>query len=61
MRYELLDGEIFYSLLEAKIVIEKWRIHYNTKRPHSSLGGIPPAPDFFQPTLKMLANESLTM
>ncbi len=34
MRYELLDGEIFYSLLEAKIIIERWRNHYNTKRPH---------------------------
>jgi transposase InsO family protein len=61
MRYELLDGEIFYSLMEAKIIIEKWRVHYNTKRPHSSLGGIPPAPEFFQPTLKMLANQSLTL
>lgn len=61
MRYELLDGEIFYSLLEAKIVIERWRQHYNTKRPHSSLGGIPPAPETFQPTLKMLANGLLTM
>lgn len=44
MRYELLNGEIFYSLLEAKIIIERWRNHYNTKRPHSSLGGRPPAP-----------------
>ncbi len=44
MRYELLDGEIFYSLLEAKIIIERWRNHYNTVRPHSSLGGRPPAP-----------------
>jgi putative transposase len=44
MRYELLDGEIFYSLLEAKIIIERWRIHYNMIRPHSSLGGRPPAP-----------------
>lgn len=44
MRYELLDGEIFYSLLETKIIIERWRVHYNTKRPHSSLGGRPPAP-----------------
>jgi transposase InsO family protein len=60
MRYELLDGEIFYSLLEAKIVIEKWRIHYNTKRPHSSLGGRPPAPETFQPTLKQLAKNFLT-
>lgn len=45
MRYELLDGEIFYSLLEARIIIDKWRRHYNTKRPHSSLGGRPPAPE----------------
>lgn len=45
MRYELLDGEIFYSLQEAKIIIESWRNHYNTKRPHSSLGGRPPAPE----------------
>lgn len=44
MRYELLDGEIFYSLLEAKIIIERWRMHFNTKRPHSSLGCRPPAP-----------------
>lgn len=48
MRFELLDGEIFYSLLEAKIIIERWRIHYNTKRPHSSLGGRPPAPAAIQ-------------
>jgi len=41
---DLLDGEIFYSLAEAKIVIESWRRHYNTKRPHSSLGYRPPAP-----------------
>lgn len=60
MRYELLDGEIFYSLLEAKIVIERWRVHYNTKRPHSSLGGRPPAPEVFQPTLKLLAKNFLT-
>jgi transposase InsO family protein len=44
MRYFLLDGEIFYTLLEAKIIIERWRRHYNTERPHSSLGYLPPAP-----------------
>jgi putative transposase len=44
LRDELLNGEIFYSLKEAQIVIEQWRIHYNTKRPHSSLGYRPPAP-----------------
>ena len=41
---ELLNGELFYSLAEAKIVIESWRQHYNTLRPHSSLGYKPPAP-----------------
>ncbi len=35
--------EIFYSFREAQVVIEKWRIHYNTKRPHSALGYRPPA------------------
>ena len=44
LRDELLNGEIFYSLKEAKIVIERWRKHYNTKRPHSALGYRPPAP-----------------
>jgi transposase InsO family protein len=37
LRDELLDGEIFYTLREAQIVIESWRHHYNTKRPHASL------------------------
>jgi putative transposase len=44
MRYFFLNGEIFYTLLEAKILIERWRIHHNTDRPHSSLGFLPPAP-----------------
>lgn len=44
MRDQLLNGELFYTLREAQIIIEKWRIHYNTIRPHSSLGGKPPAP-----------------
>jgi len=43
LRDELLNGEIFYSLKEAKIVIEAWRRHYNEVRPHSSLGYRPPA------------------
>lgn len=55
MRYNFLDGEIFYSLFEAQVLIEKWRQEYNTKRPHSSLGGKPPAPETFQPNLKVLA------
>ena len=44
LRDELLNGEVFYSLAEARIVIESWRQHYNTQRPHSSLGYRPPAP-----------------
>jgi transposase InsO family protein len=47
LRDELLDGEIFYSLKEAKIVIESWRRHYNTLRPHGSIGYKPPAPEVF--------------
>jgi transposase InsO family protein len=42
-RDELLNGEIFYTLKEAQIIIEKWRKHYNTVRPHSALGYRPPA------------------
>ena len=49
LRDELLDGEIFYSLAEARIVIESWRRHYNTVRPHGSLGYKPPAPEVFIP------------
>jgi putative transposase len=49
LRDELLNGEIFYSLNEAKIVIENWRRHYNTQRPHGSLGYKPPAPEVFVP------------
>lgn len=48
-RHELLNGEIFYSLKEAQIVIEQWRHHYNTKRPHSALGYRPPAPETIVP------------
>ena len=44
MRDELLNGEIFYTLREAQILIEMWRKEYNTIRPHSSLGYRPPAP-----------------
>ena len=44
-RDEFLNGEIFYSLREAQILIEKWRKHDNTKRPHSPLGDRPPAPE----------------
>lgn len=45
LRDELLNGEVFYTLEEARVVIEAWRRHYNTRRPHSSLGYRPPAPE----------------
>ena len=48
LRDELLNGEIFYTLKEAKIIIEGWRRHYNTIRPHSSLRYQPPAPEVLQ-------------
>ena len=44
LRDECLNGEIFYSLKEAQIIIESWRKHYNTVRPHSALSYRPPAP-----------------
>src|ERR1019366_8917184 len=50
LRDELLNGEIFYSLKEGQIVIEQWRKHYNTIRPHSALGYRPPAPQTFAPS-----------
>ena len=49
LRDELLDGEIFYSLREAQVIIESWRRHYNTVRPHGSIGYRPPAPEVFVP------------
>jgi putative transposase len=49
LRDELLNGEIFYSLREAQVVIEQWRRHYNAIRPHSSLGYRAPAPDVILP------------
>ena len=51
LRDECLNGEIFYSLKEAQIVIETWRVEYNTRRPHSALGYRPPAPASVAPCL----------
>jgi hypothetical protein len=45
LRDELLNRKIFYTLKEAKIVIENWRRHYNPVRPRSSPGYKPPAPE----------------
>ena len=49
LRDELLDGEIFFSLAEARTVIEDWRRHFNAVRPHSALGWRPPAPETLIP------------
>lgn len=54
LRDELLNGEIFYSLKEARVVIGQWRHHYNTVRPHSSLAYRPPAPQTFTPQVPHL-------
>ena len=72
LRDELLNGEIFETLLEAKVLVERWRVEYNTFRPHSSLGYRPPAPETRQPhkstsvtlqrpcTADLLTSETLT-
>jgi len=45
LRNELLDGEIFYGVREAQALVDQWVRHYNTTKPHSSLGYKPPAPE----------------
>ena len=49
LRDERLNGEVFYTLKEAQIIIESWRKHYNTFRPHSALGYRPLAPESIVP------------
>jgi transposase InsO family protein len=51
LRNEVLNAEIFDTVIEARIIIEKWRNHYNQVRPHSSLGYKPPAPMAILPRL----------
>ena len=58
-RDELLNGEVFYTLKEAQIIIEQWRRHYNTIRPHSALGYRPPAPETIIP-IEPKAGHALT-
>jgi transposase InsO family protein len=58
LRDECLNGEIFYSLKEAQVVIEQWRVEYNTRRPHSALGYRPPAPAAFEPRMAALRSPS---
>ena len=56
---ECLRQEIFYSLKEAQIVIEQWRRHYNTCRPHSALGYRPPAPAATSPSPILFTQPSM--
>jgi len=51
---ELLNGEIFDTLLEARVLLERWRREYNCYRPHSSLQYKPPAPEAFSPNILSL-------
>jgi transposase InsO family protein len=53
LRDELLNLEIFDTLYEAKVLIERWRCEYNTKRPHSALGYRPPAPEAIEPLISV--------
>ncbi len=61
LRDELLDGEIFYTLKEAQIIVENWRRHYNTVRPHESLGYKAPAPEVFIPAFRTPTATSLSV
>ena len=62
LRDELLNGEIFYTLKEAQVIIERWRYYYNHHRPHSALGYRPPAPETKLPRTPVpLITESVTM
>jgi putative transposase len=54
LRDELLNGEVFDTVTEARVITERWRKHYNTVRPHSSLGYRPPAPETY--SLPQVAN-----
>ena len=49
MRDEFLNGELFGSLHEAEVLARRWQNYYNTIRPHSALGGKPPAPQMMIP------------
>lgn len=51
LRYELLNTELFDTVIEAQILTERWRVQYNQIRPHSSLGYRPPAPETVEPRM----------
>lgn len=62
LRDELLNGEIFDTVIEARVIIERWRKEYNTRRPHSSLGYLPPAPETILPVQRnqLALNQEIT-
>jgi transposase InsO family protein len=55
LRDELLNGELFYTLHEAQVLVERWRCHYNRDRPHRALGYRPPTPETRTVTLISLS------
>jgi putative transposase len=59
LRDERLNGEVFYTLLEARVRVEGWRELYNTKRPHSALGSRPPAPEAWLKPVRVSAVANL--
>lgn len=59
LRDELLKGEILYTLQEAQMIIENWRRHYNTVRPHSSLVYRPTTPEVLVPISKLALTRTL--
>jgi len=61
LRDELLAREVFDTLLEAKVLIARWRRHYTTKRPHSALDYRPPAPETILPRDQSLESRALAM
>jgi transposase InsO family protein len=63
LRDELLNREIFDTLLEAQVLVEQWRRHYNAVRPHSALGYRPPAPETVLPWMRnvVLSQETVSM
>ena len=54
LRDELLNGEMFTTLLEAQVLIERWRKEYHEFRPHSALGYRLPAPEVIKPKAETL-------
>ena len=61
LRDECLNGEIFYSLKEAQIVIGQWRQQYNMVRPHAALGYRPPAPGAYTPVWNPVSQPQVVM